>query len=409
MIVEIVAVGTELLLGEIVNSNAAVIGARLAEDGFDVHHQVTVGDNLARLADALRTSAARADAVIVTGGIGPTQDDLTRDALCVAGGRTMTRDTAYADVIRDRITRALGTVSNTTLRMADHPDGSDTLPNRNGVALGIAMEHEGTWIYALPGVPSEMAVMLEEQVLPRLRAAAGAPAVLRSRVLRTWGWGESRVADALDDLYTSANPSIAFLIDGVEVRVRISAKAADATAADRMLDRVEDDVRRRLGPTVFGRDHDTVEVLVARHLRAHGWRLGTIEALTVGTVASAFCTAGGPGPSFAGALIVPGGDGTGAVPDGAPDALLDRAADVLDAEVLLAVGDAVPAGDGADGADDADTGRAPHTVMVGVQTPEQRRMREIRLLGDTPRIREFARGTALHLIRLAITGQWWDG
>ncbi|HKZ28416.1 MAG TPA: molybdopterin-binding protein, partial [Acidimicrobiia bacterium] len=199
MIVEVIAVGTELLLGQIVNSNVAFVGRRLAEEGFDAHFQVTVGDNPARLVETIRTAAARSDAVILTGGIGPTQDDLTREALCEVAGRRLLRNEDYAGVIRRRI-EALGReMPENNLRMADYPEGAEQLPNATGVALGVALHHDGTWFFAVPGVPSEMTPMIDEQVLPRLRTAEGRPAVLRSRVLRTWGLGESQVSHTLDD------------------------------------------------------------------------------------------------------------------------------------------------------------------------------------------------------------------
>ncbi len=393
MIVEVVAVGTELLLGEIVNSNVAVIGRRLADEGFDVHYHVTVGDNLERLTATIRRAVDRADAVVVTGGIGPTQDDLTREALCVVGGRAMVRDAAHAESIRRRITGAGGTVSDTTLRMADHPAGTETLPNRNGVALGVAMEHEGAMLYALPGVPSEMAAMLDEQVLPRLRARAGTSAALRSRLLRTWGWGESRVADALDDLYASANPSIAFLVDGVEVRVRISAKAADHATADAMIDDVDAEVRRRLGPILFGRDDDTVELLLATQLRARGWRLATVEVCTRGGVATTLAALGGD--VFAGGLVVPERPTDPADLEIAADGLLARGARTLDADVVLAVSDTEGG---------LDRRQSPRSVAIAVRTPERRQIRTVMLLGDAARVREYARGTALHHARLAVAG-----
>jgi len=399
VIVEVIAIGTELLLGEIVNSNVAVVGRRLADEGFDTHFHVTVGDNLERMVAATRQAVHRADAVILTGGIGPTQDDVTRDALCIVGDRTMERDEAHAELIRDRITRAHGSVVPSTLRMADHPSGTEPLPNRNGVALGIAMVHDGVPIFALPGVPSEMAVMLDEQVLPRLRAHAGEPTVLRSRLLRTWGWGESRVAEALDDLFATANPSIAFLVDGVEVRVRISAKAADAAAAEGLIDRVADEVHERLGPVVFGTDDETVEALLARHLDERGWRLGTIEAATLGTVASSFARTAAADTRFAGALVVPADLAVGRDPVTLIGALLDRGADTLDADVLVAVGSA----DGEGGAD-----RDARRVAIGVQTPDRQAVRTVTLLGDPPRVRAYARGTALHLARLAASDVWWD-
>ena len=399
MIVEVIAVGTELLLGEIVNSNVAVIGRRLADEGFDTHYQVTVGDNLARMVAAIRQAIDRADAVLVTGGIGPTQDDVTREALCIVGDRRMARDEAYAEVIRERITRAHGSVVPSTLRMADHPSGTETLPNRNGVALGIAMVHHGVPIFALPGVPAEMTVMLDEQVLPRLRAHAGEPTVLRSRLLRTWGWGESRVAEALDDLFASANPSIAFLVDDVEVRIRITAKASDAAAAEALIDRVADEVHGRLGPVVFGTDDETVEALLAHHLDERGWRLGSIEVATLGAVAASFVRAVGPTAPFVGALVTPTAGAGDDAPETVAEALLDRGAHVLDADVLVAVGPAV----GEEGAD-----RVACRVPIGVETPDRRAVRTVTLLGDPPRVRAYARGTALHLARLAASGAWWD-
>lgn len=400
MIVEVIAVGTELLLGQIVNSNAAVIGARLADEGFDAHYQVTVGDNLDRLAGTIRTAIARADAVILTGGIGPTQDDLTREALCAVAGRTMLRDEAHASAIRDRLTRIRGFVAASTLRMADYPEGSTPMPNRNGVALGIAMTHQDVPIFAMPGVPSEMTVMLDEQVMPRLRAASGEPAILRSRVLRTWGYGESQVADELDDLYSSTNPTIAFLVDGGEVRVRISAKAANADAAEKMIAGVEEDVRRRLGPIVFGSDDDTVEVVLVRELASRGWRLATVEAATLGMVASSFAATSGATAVFAGGLTVPSaGDETGrAALDNRARQLLAQGEVTLSGDVVVAVSEA---------RGDEPEPRSTQSLVIAVRTPEGVRTRTVSLLGDGARVRDYARGAALHLARLAVTGAWW--
>jgi nicotinamide-nucleotide amidase len=397
VIVEVIAVGTELLLGQIVNTNAAVIGARLADEGFDAHYQVTVGDNLDRLAATIRTAIERADAIILTGGIGPTQDDLTREALCAVTGRAMARDEAHAEAIRERITRIRGHVAESTLRMADHPEGATGLPNRNGVALGIAMEHRGVPIFAVPGVPSEMTVMLDEQVMPRLRTASGEPAVLRSRVLRTWGYGESQVADELDDLYASTNPSVAFLVSGPEVGIRISAKAGDATTANGMIAGVEDEVVRRLGSVVYGRDTDTVEVILARELMERGWRLTIVEAATLGAVATTFAVAAGA--AFAGGLTVPP-----APVDAGTDLedralrLLDEAGAALGGEVCVAVSEAHG---------DQPGPRSTQSLAVAVRTPERTQIRMVSLLGDGTRVREYACGTVLHLARLAVTGAWW--
>jgi len=262
LIVEVIAVGTELLIGQIINSNGAYIGSRLAEEGFDAHFQVVVGDNLGRMVSAIELALDRADAVLLTGGIGPTQDDLTREALCRVGGREMTRDERHAAWIEDRIRSQRGTVNPTVLRMADVPEGAEGLPNANGVALGVAMEHHGKWLFAVPGVPVEMKTMLDEQVIPRLRSLTGDHTVLRSRVLRTWGMGESQVAELLDDLFVATNPSVAFLISDMEVKVRITAKAADEAGAEALIAPIDHEVRTRLGDAVFAVDEETVKGLV---------------------------------------------------------------------------------------------------------------------------------------------------
>jgi nicotinamide-nucleotide amidase len=404
VIVEVIAVGTELLIGQIVNSNAAVIGERLAAAGFDAHYQVTVGDNLDRLTAAIRHACGRADAVILTGGIGPTQDDLTRDALCAVAGVEMTRDRDHEQKIRERLSRVRGAVAEINLRMADHPAGSETMPNSVGVALGVAMEHQGTHLYAVPGVPSEMVAMLDDQVLPRLRALAGEPAILTSRILRTFGYGESQVAELLDDLYESTNPSIAFLIDAAEVRVRISAKAESAEVAEELIAGMEAEVVDRLGDAVFGRDDETVERLLVDALQTRGWTIATIEASTLGVVGTRLADSPGAGEVFAGTRVVP--------PVAAPAGLGSedveaRALELLDgtdagssrvADVIVAVSEISAESD-----DDA----AARTVGVAVRTPEGTRARSVAVLGDEVRARRFSVPNALHAARTAVTGTWW--
>jgi nicotinamide-nucleotide amidase len=212
MIVEVVAVGTELLLGQIVNTNAAFIGQALADAGLDAHFQVTVGDNLDRVAAAVRQALERADAVVITGGIGPTQDDLTREAICAATARDMLFSDEYAAELRHRFAAAGRVMPENNLRQAEYPAGATLLPNPKGSAPGIRLEHSGRLIYAVPGVPAEMELLVLSEVIPDLRRAAGIDEVLESRVLRTWGLSESQVAEILDDLYqATTNPSVAFL------------------------------------------------------------------------------------------------------------------------------------------------------------------------------------------------------
>lgn len=378
MIVEVIAVGTELLIGQIVNTNAAVIGARLAEDGFDAHYQVTVGDNLERLTAAIETALGRSDALVLTGGIGPTQDDLTREAMAKVAGRAMTRDEEHAAWLEDRIRAQRGSVGDTVLRMADLPEGAEGLPNSNGAALGVALEHDGKWMFAIPGVPVEMSAMLEQEVVPRLRRLAGGSTVLRSRVLRTWGMGESRIADLLDDLFASTNPSVAFLISDMEVKVRISAKAADGSAAEALIAPIETEVRTRLGDAVFAVDDETVESILLDRLTGRGWTVATIEAATLGQVGARLAAADDTRLVFTGAAIV--GGVTGLVEPGA--------------DLTLVVGPIGP---------DLDRGRrTTRQVEMKVTTPDGEMSRVFDFGGDDERVRSFATIAALHLIRLAL-------
>lgn len=389
MIVELIAVGTELLIGQIINTNASTIGALLADEGFDANHQVTVGDNLDRLAEAIRTGLSRADAVILTGGIGPTQDDLTREAICAATGRGMDRDEAHAERIRQRVMARRGTFSETALRMADFPEGADPLPNSQGVALGVSLEHEGKWIFAVPGVPREMRALMDEHVMPRLRAASGLPTVIRSRVLHTWGWGESKVAEVLDDLYESSNPSIAFLITDMEVKVRITAKSSDPAAASEMIAPIEAEVRRRLGAIVFATDSESNLDVIDRLASDRGLSFAVGEAGTSGQIAARF--------SAAGSSLFLGGLTLTSTPSAAAAAVRARAA--FAADVGLGVSDVVVV-------DDA--GGQASVITFAVVTDERTAQREMRFFGTGERARSYAVIAGLHHLRLALSGTWWN-
>jgi nicotinamide-nucleotide amidase len=381
MIVEVIAVGTELLIGQIINSNAAHIGSRLADEGFDAHYQVTVGDNLVRLSGAITTALARADAVILTGGVGPTQDDLTREAICAATGRAMLRDEDHARRIHERIMARRGVVPESVLRMADYPDGAEPLTNTQGVALGVALHHRGKWIFAVPGVPREMRAMVDLDVMPRLRTAAGKAAVIRSRVLHTWGFGESQVAEMLDDLYESTNPSIAFLISDMEVKVRITAKADDPAAVDAMIGPVEAEVRSRLGEAVFAADEETNLDVIAGLLG--GRTVGVHEVMTAGVVTERLAAIDG----FAGGTVFPTGSDAAALAQGARTA--------FGAGVGLGISEARLVDD---------SGEQATLVTVAVSGVAGAEEREMRFFGTGERARSYAAIAALHTLRRALAG-----
>jgi nicotinamide-nucleotide amidase len=410
VIVEVVAVGTELLLGQIVNGNAATIGTALALDGFDAHYQQVVGDNHERMVTAFGVAATRSDAVIITGGIGPTQDDITREALCALTGRPMVRNEEYAETLRRRF-EALGReMPENNRRQADHPEGAEQLPNPKGTAPGIALFHDGTWFFALPGVPEEMELLLTDHVLPRLRANGGDGHTLHSRIVRTWGMSESAVANVLDDLYTgSTNPSIAFLASAGEIKIRITAKAADMAAAMAMIEPVETEVRDRLGDSVFGADDETIEPVVIGLLRKRGWTLATAESATGGLVASRITSVPGASDVFRGGVVPYASEikqelldvdvAAGVVSEEVAVALATGARDLLGADVGVGVtGSAGPQ------PLEQDVG----TMIVAVVTPEGSGVRTLRLPGDRERVRAYSTTAALHLVRLAITGRWWN-
>jgi nicotinamide-nucleotide amidase len=409
VIVEVIAVGTELLLGQIVNTNAGFIGSMLAERGFDAHFHQTVGDNLERMVEAIDTASRRADAVIITGGIGPTQDDITREALAAATGRELVFNDDYADRLRKWWSSRGATMPENNLRQATHPAGSELMINPRGSAPGIALEHEGTSLFCVPGVPAEMEFLVVNEVLPRLARLAGTDRAIASRLIRTWGRSESGVAEALDDLYEGTNPSIAFLASASEIKVRVTAKAATVKEAMALIEPVELEVRARLGDSVFGVDDETIERVLLDLLAEREYTIGTAESVTGGMVTARLTDLPGSSAVVKGGLI-------------AYDSQLKQ--DLLGVEDLSRVVEETAAMQMADGAREllgvdiavALTGSAgptplekpPGTIVIAVATPEDTRAREVKYTGDRERVRVYATTAALHLTRLAILGRWWN-
>ena len=289
---EVVAVGTELLLGQIVDSNSAWIGARLAEAGIDSHFQVKVGDNLERIVAALRTALDRSDAVICCGGLGPTQDDITREAIAEALGVPLERDKTMVATIQAIFTGRGRPFPPSNARQAERPAGASFLTQTLGTAPGLSCPVGDKVVYAVPGVPHEMKDMVERAVLPDLAARAGEPATIRSRTLRTWGLAESALAELLaarmeelDD--DPSGPTIAFLASGMEgIKVRVTVKAPTQAEAVAALDAEEQLLRSLLGELVFGVDDETMESVVGQLLGRRKWTLALAESMTGGMVAS---------------------------------------------------------------------------------------------------------------------------
>ncbi len=409
MIVEVIAVGTELLLGQIVNSNTSTMGAALAERGIDAHYQQTVGDNLTRIADAIRVALDRSDAIVMTGGIGPTQDDITREAVCEVTGREMVFSEDYADRLREWWSRRGREMPQSNLRQAYYPAGAEMLPNPRGTAPGLVLEHEGKLIFCVPGVPAEMEHLMFAEVLPRLASASGKEQVIASRVIRTWGRPESEVAELLDDLYTSSvNPSLAFLASNSEIKVRVTAKAETGAEARLLIEPMEMEVRSRLGESVFGSDDETIERVLMQLLADRGYTVGTAESMTGGMVSARLTDLPGSSAVVKGGLVAYDSelkrrllglsDVTEVVTSDAAIAMARGATNLLDVDVAIAV-------TGSAGPEPLE--KPVGTVIVGVATPEDVRARELRFSGDRERLRTYGTAAALHLARLAIIGRWW--
>jgi nicotinamide-nucleotide amidase len=291
---ELITIGTELLLGQIVDTNAAWIAQRLAAEGVNLFRKQTVGDNRQRAADTIRDALARADVVLTTGGIGPTVDDMTREAIADATGRELYRDQALVERVEKIFARWGRKPGNNNLRQADLPQGAKPIPNPIGTAPGVLLELEdGKVVMSMPGVPREMKRMLDEQVIPYLRTL-GLSAIIKSRILRTAGVGESTLDEKIADLELLENPTVGMAAHTGRVDIRITARAANEKEADVLIDHVAKQVRRRIGYAIFGEDNETLEGVTSKLLQKRDESVAIFETLTAGYIAQVLDNAGAP-------------------------------------------------------------------------------------------------------------------
>ena len=306
---EIVAVGTELLLGQVVDTNAAYIGDQLALAGIDCHFHTKVGDNHGRIVSALRIALDRSEAVIVCGGLGPTSDDISREAIAEIMGVELRRDQAMVERIRRLFEARRREMADSNARQADLPEGATFILQERGTAPGlICPVGDDKVIYAVPGVPMEMEEMVGRGVIPDLKRRSGSTAVILSRMIRTWGEAESslgeRVASRIEALEEKSNPTIAFLAMGIEgLKIRVTAKAETEAEAKKMLDDEEAELRAILGDLVFGTDDQTMERVVADLLTDRGMTVGVAESLTGGLVGARLAETEGASKFFRGSIV----------------------------------------------------------------------------------------------------------
>jgi nicotinamide-nucleotide amidase len=288
---DVIAVGTELLLGQIVDTNSSWIGEQLAAHGISSHVQVKVGDNVDRIIDQLRRRLDEADAVVMCGGLGPTHDDLTREAIAAVVGVDLVHDDDVAEVIIQLFASRGRRMAANNLRQALVPRGATVIPQTRGTAPGLICPVGDKVVYAVPGVPHEMHDMMARAILPDLVRRSGRTSVIRSRVLRTWGESESGLNERLDAVIAELDapgddkPTLAFLASGWEgIKVRLTAGAPTAVAADAILDHWEARVRGVVNDVVFGVDDDTMESVVLGLLASRGETLAVAESVTGGLV-----------------------------------------------------------------------------------------------------------------------------
>ena len=403
---EVIAVGTELLLGQIVDTNSSWIGEQLALAGIDSHFQTKVGDNAQRIASALRIALERSDAVIMCGGLGPTQGDITRDGIADVPGVRLVRRPELEEKIRALFGSRGREMPANNLRQADVPEGAEVLAEMPGTAPGLCCPvGEAQVIYAVPGVPYEMKAMVGGSILTDLRRRAGVSSVIRSRTLRTWGHSESGLAELLADRITEldglGNPTLAFLASGIEgLKVRITAKAEDDAAAGAILDGEEARIRAIIGHLVFGMDDQTMESVVIDLLRERGLTLAVAESLTGGLITSRLTEVPGSSDVLLGGVV-------SYASEVKYDLLDVPEGPVVSAEAAAAMAEGVRARLGADvgigvtgvAGPAEQEGQPVGTVYLGVAVGDTAEAVGTRLPGDRQRIREFSTISVLNLLR----------
>jgi len=413
--VEIVAIGTELLLGQIADTNSQWLGEQLAANGIASHFHQHVGDNHERIISALRIALSRSDAVIICGGLGPTQDDITRSAVAEIMGVSLVRQDFLVERISAMFASRGRPMTENNLLQADVPEGATIIDQTRGTAPGLICPVGAQVIYCVPGVPYEMSDMFTRAILTDLIArsqAEGNTSVIASRVLRTWGAAESGLAEAIDsrfdELENSDRVTIAFLASGIEgIKVRLTARGDNVEHAVALLADEEVIVRKLItdafGDVIFGVDDETMEHAIASRLVARGLTLGLAESVTGGLISSRLVNIPGASQWFRGSLVSYAsalkhellGVAQGPVVSAeAAEQMARGARELLGADVGLSV-------TGVAGPDEQD-GQVPGTVFVGLAVGDSVSHVSFRLPGDRARIRSYGAISALNALRQTI-------
>ena len=409
---ELIAVGTELLLGNIANTDAQMLSKGLSALGINVYYHTVVGDNPQRLKAAVEVAKGRADIIITTGGLGPTCDDLTKNVLAECFGKKLVYDEASAQRIKDYFQRLHpgGTMTENNLQQAYLPEGCTIFSNDWGTAPGCAFEGDGVRVIMLPGPPNECTPMFEHRAVPYLRALADG--VIASRTLKIFGMGESAVEAKLRDRMNAlTNPTLAPYAKTGEVELRITAKAATVEEARALIVPVEQEVRGMFGPLVYGADVASMEEVVLGLLKEKGLTLGTAESCTGGLAAKRMTDLPGSSAVFKGGVVSYTNEVKAGVL-GVPQAMLDEFG-AVSAQVARAMAqgarkvlgcDLAVSLTGVAGPDPDDRGNPVGLIYAALDTPEGTRVRELHLINGRARIRTVAATNAFDMVRRYLTG-----
>ena len=412
MSAEVLCIGTELLLGNITNGNARWLAEQLAALGIAHHRQEVVGDNRERLIAAVRAAAGRCRVLITTGGLGPTPDDLTTEAIAAAFGTPLVEHAVIWDDIQAKLRARGRPIAASNRKQALLPAGAEVLPNPTGTAPGMIWSPQpGFTVLTFPGVPSELHAMWQATAGPWLRQAGLAPGIFASRLLRFWGVGESNLAEQMADLLAGSNPTVAPYAGAGEVKLRLTARASDQVAAQALLAPVEAEIRARTGSLCYGCDDDSLASVVLAALRQRGQTLAVAESCTGGGLGAALAAVPGASDVFLGGVIayansvkqqllgVPAGTlaAHGAVSDPVALAMAEGACRVTGADWAIAVtGVAGPGGGSAD--------KPVGLVHIAIAGPAGSSSAAVRFGATRGRswIQTLTAGEALNRLRLAL-------
>ena len=299
---EIISIGTELLLGEITDTNASYLAAELPLLGIDLYWVTQVGDNLGRLREVLERACSRSDLILATGGLGPTDDDITREAIAGLLGEELSSDPDLVKELRQRFGQMGRFMPESNLKQADRIPSAQAISNSRGTAPGWWVEHQGHIIVTLPGPPGEMKAMWKKDVLPRLRHRLTGEVIL-CRTLKTFGLPEAAVGEVVSSWMASANPTLGIYAKPDGIHLRLAAKAASPEEASRMLAQLEEKLRGLLEESIWGTDDETLETIIGGLLREKSLSLATMESCTGGLLASTITDVPGSSNYFKGGLV----------------------------------------------------------------------------------------------------------